>query len=130
MKYSDLTLREDFDSDVDWINRYFPGEDVDELPSDREYRNMLHLVAYDIASPNRLRKVAKVCELYGVRIEKSVFEADLDEDLFQSFWLELMDIIDEDEDGIVAYKICRSCVKETESMGIVRRPRKSICYFI
>ena len=34
------------------------------------------------------------------------------------------------EDGVVAYKICRSCDKETESMGIVRRPRKSICYFI
>lgn len=37
------------------------------------------LVVYDIASPKRLRKVAKVMQGYGVRVQKSVFECDLGE---------------------------------------------------
>ncbi len=35
------------------------------------------LVVYDIADPKRLRRVAKVMEGYGVRVQKSVFECDL-----------------------------------------------------
>ena len=38
---------------------------------------MLHLIAYDIASDKRLRRVARICEDYGIRVEKSVFECDL-----------------------------------------------------
>ena len=39
--------------------------------------SMLHLIAYDIGHPRRLRRVAKICANYGVRMEKSVFECDL-----------------------------------------------------
>ena len=39
---------------------------------------MFILLSYDIAdSPERLRKVAKICENYGVRVQKSVFELDI-----------------------------------------------------
>ena len=31
---------------------------------------MLRLVAYDIADKKRLRRVAKVCDRFGVRVEK------------------------------------------------------------
>ena len=36
------------------------------------------LIAYDISDPRRLRRVAKVLERYGIRIEKSVFTCDLE----------------------------------------------------
>ena len=36
------------------------------------------LIAYDISEPRRLRRVAKVLERYGIRIEKSVFTCDLE----------------------------------------------------
>ena len=32
-----------------------------------------YLVAYDICDPNRLRKVAKICEDFGMRRQYSVF---------------------------------------------------------
>lgn len=32
------------------------------------------LILYDIRDPKRLRKVAKILESYGVRVQKSVFE--------------------------------------------------------
>lgn len=126
----DNELDKPFEGPLDWANRYFPAEELDELPSDKEPRNMMHLIAYDIAEPSRLRKIAKVCELYGVRIEKSVFEADLSEENYQDFWMELMELIDENEDAIIDYRICKNCIKQAEVMGIVKRPRRVICYFI
>jgi CRISPR-associated protein Cas2 len=35
-----------------------------------------YLVAYDIADPRRLRKVARACEDFGMRRQFSVFIAD------------------------------------------------------
>lgn len=102
-------------------------------PAEQEIKNMLHLVAYDIstldsAGQKRLRLVAKTCEDYGVRVEKSVFECDLEEASFEKLWEQLNEIIDEDEDSLVAYRICRSCVKDIQSAGVLMRPTKRIAY--
>lgn len=72
---------------------------------------MLEVVAYDIASPKRLRHVAKVCEDYGVRIEKSVFECRLDPKQFQKLWNALCAITHPDEDLVAAYPLCSMCAK-------------------
>lgn len=37
----------------------------------------LWLIAYDITSPRRLRRVARVLEAHGIRAQKSVFETHL-----------------------------------------------------
>ena len=91
---------------------------------------MMHLVAYDIASPKRLRKVAKTCLDYGVRVEYSVFECDLTEEDFVRFWNELNELINPDEDAIVAYRICSTCVKEALSAGVLVRPETVLAYII
>lgn len=116
-------------TEADWYNRFFVASPVAYDPSMDEVKHMIKLVTYDICHPPRLRRIAKICELYGVRIEKSVFECDLPEETFERFWLELMDEIDEEEDSIIAYTICRACSKETLSMGVITRPTKRICYF-
>ena len=103
-------------------------EDNRWIPAETEFKNMLHLVAYDICSPKRLRLVAKTCLDYGVRVEKSVFECDLDEATFASFWDRLNEIIEPDEDALVAYRICRTCVKDILSAGALYRPIKRIAY--
>lgn len=97
-------------------------------PSEEKYQNMLYLVAYDISSPKRLRRVAKTCENFGLRVEYSVFECDLSADNFDKLWKQLGAVIDEDEDCILAYRICGSCVKSIESMGAVVRPGKVLLY--
>ena len=48
---------------------------------------MLTLLAYDIADPKRLSRVAKVCEDYGVRVQYSVFECHLENGEFEQVWL-------------------------------------------
>lgn len=116
---------------VVWHNRYDIGvTEHHPGPEAKDVRHMLHIVAYDICAPKRLRKVAKTCERYGVRIEKSVFECDLPVEQFEAFWCDLIELIDEGEDAVVAYRICRSCLAETESMGVVPRPEKRICYIL
>lgn len=41
---------------------------------------MRYLLAYDIASPQRLRRVARIMERHAIRIQKSVFVADTTKD--------------------------------------------------
>ncbi len=60
-----------------------------------------YLVSYDIAHPKRLRRVAKVCQSYGSRIQYSVFECPLDELRFQELHNELDQIIHHEDDQIL-----------------------------
>ena len=121
----------DFEQTIDDYNRYTLGITYNEFnPAEEEYKHMLHLVAYDIRTPKRLRLVAKTCQDFGIRVEYSVFECDLSEDHFQTFCTSLQNIIDPDEDCILAYKICGSCVAKMESMGAVTRPGKTLLYIL
>ena len=91
---------------------------------------MLTLVAYDIADPKRLARVAKVCEDYGVRVQYSVFECRLDEADFTNFWLKLLGCLDETEDRVVAYKIDARSAKETLTAGTMVCSEKVLCYLV
>jgi len=99
-------------------------------PAEERYRNMLHLVAYDIRHPRRLRRVAKVCEDFGIRVEYSVFECDLSEEQFTHLWESLMTEIDPDEDTILAYRICGACVTRIVSLGQATRPERKLVYIL
>ena len=91
---------------------------------------MLRLVAYDVANARRLRKVSEVYKDYGLRIEYSVFECDLEEQVFQTFWSRLLELIDPEEDRLISYRICAGCVADIRSAGVVERPRKVLLYII
>ena len=108
-------------------NRYTPGITVYPRPKQLGVKHVLYLVAYDISHPSRLRRVANVCEEYGVRVEKSVFECDLTPDRFQELWGRLAEFVDEDEDALVAYQLCKACVERVESTDCKSVPRTDAC---
>ena len=91
---------------------------------------MLTLLAYDIADPKRLARVARVCEDFGVRVQYSVFECRLEESEFTEFWLQLLCEIDEQEDRLVAYKIDARSAKETLTAGTMVCSEKAVCYLV
>jgi len=91
---------------------------------------MLTLVAYDIADPKRLQKVAKVCEDFGVRVQYSVFECHLDQEELNELWLRLLEIIDEDEDRLVGYKVDARAAKETLTAGTMVCSERVVCYLV
>lgn len=111
-----------------WWFSAFPQVPYEKAPPGAH--EMLTLVAYDITDPKRLAKVAKTCEDYGVRVQYSVFECHLDEDEFTDFWLTLLDLIDETEDRLVAYKIDARSAKETQTAGTMVCSEKVVCYLV
>ncbi|MDY6810651.1 MAG: CRISPR-associated endonuclease Cas2 [Actinomycetota bacterium] len=60
-----------------------------------------HLIAYDIAEPARLRRVCKVMEAYGTRLQYSVFLCDLSELEHVRWRADIHDVMDYGEDSIV-----------------------------
>ena len=91
---------------------------------------MLIVVAYDVSNQKRLAKVARVCEDYGCRVQYSIFECHLEPEAFNEFWLKLLEIIDEDEDRIVAYRLDARCARETETAGRMVCAEKVVCYLV
>lgn len=53
----------------------------------------MYLVSYDISSSRRRRKVAKLMENYGTRVQYSVFECKLEKSVFNKMYQELCDLV-------------------------------------
>lgn len=71
---------------------------------------MLVLVCYDVntetkSGRRRLRRVARVCESTGQRVQKSVFECQLDVAKFEALERELLAEIDPTMDCLRLYRI-------------------------
>jgi CRISPR-associated protein Cas2 len=113
---------------MSWWFDAFPVVPYEKAPPGE--KEMLTLLAYDIADQKRLARVAKVCEDYGVRVQYSVFECRLEEDEFTDFWLKLLEQIDEDEDRLVAYKIDARSARETLTAGTMVCSEKVVCYLV
>ena len=79
---------------------------------------MFILLSYDIAdSPERLRKVAKICENYGVRVQKSVFELDISMANFVQLKAELSRLVDRNTDTIRFYRLGKNYKNQIEVIG-------------
>lgn len=68
------------------------------------------LVAYDISTTTtagelRLRRVAKICEAYGQRVQKSVFECTLNDMQFELLKRDLLAEIHPAADSIRIYRL-------------------------
>jgi len=79
---------------------------------------MLRVIAYDIACPLRLRRVAEACLDYGVRVERSVFECWLDEERFEQLWLRLQHEIEPEQDLVLAYTLDATAARKRRTAGI------------
>lgn len=71
---------------------------------------MLVLVCYDVSTESkagrrRLRRVAKVCESKGQRVQKSVFECQLDVAQFETLERALLAEIDVAQDCLRLYRL-------------------------
>lgn len=75
------------------------------------------IVFYDIRDAHRLRKVAKILQDYGERVQKSFFEADLDEAELEELRSRLSRVIDPAEDGVKIFRLCQACAGRRLSSG-------------
>lgn len=86
---------------------------------------MMIVVTYDVdtsdaAGQKRLRKVAKICEHYGMRVQNSVFEVLVDAAQLVVLKQKLGKVIDMEQDSVRFYRLGNSYENRIETMG--KRP--------
>ena len=84
---------------------------------------MLILVTYDVstvekAGCRRLRRVARTCEDYGTRVQKSVFECQVGQKEWASLRSRLLREIKMDEDSLRFYFLDENAARRTEHHGV------------
>ena len=87
---------------------------------------MLIVAAYDVDvtaedGAKRLRRVAKICEKWGMRVQNSVFELLVDQSEFIKLKAALEKTIDRDKDSIRFYRIGNNYEGRITQIG--RSPR-------
>ncbi|WBB78152.1 CRISPR-associated endonuclease Cas2 [Micromonospora sp. WMMD882] len=80
------------------------------------------LITYDVetitpAGERRLRRVAKICEAYGHRVQKSVFEVVCREADKVKLVAALQSVIDPVRDSVRIYRLPANALDEVEHLG-------------
>ncbi len=86
---------------------------------------MLIIVTYDVstetgAGRRRLRRVAKACERIGQRVQKSVFECQVNEMQYEALERELLEEIDPAQDNLRFYRITEPTELRVKEYGHFR----------
>ena len=86
---------------------------------------MLMLVTYDISTADdggasRLRRVARVCQDYGQRVQYSVFECEVNPAQWVALKARLIGEIDKDKDSLRFYRVGTNWRSRVEHVGAKR----------
>ena len=79
---------------------------------------MFIVVSYDIVDDKKRLRIAKLMKNYGERVQKSVFECNLDERRLLKMKQDIEKIIDWEEDSVRFYTLCAGCVNNINISGI------------
>ncbi len=83
---------------------------------------MLVLITYDVSvttseGRRRLRNIAKTCQDFGVRVQNSVFECEVEPAQFTRLKQQLLDIYDPEEDSLRFYFLGKKGHRRVEHVG-------------
>jgi CRISPR-associated protein Cas2 len=86
---------------------------------------MLIIVTYDVSTEGRegrrrLRRVAKICESMGQRVQKSVFECQVNDMQYEQLERALLAEIDANEDNLRFYRITEPTEVRVKQYGTFR----------
>lgn len=83
---------------------------------------MLVLVSYDVSfedpsGKRRLRRIAKICESYGQRVQYSVFECVVDPAQWARLRHRLLEVYDDERDSLRFYFLGKNWQRRIEQHG-------------
>lgn len=83
------------------------------------------IVAYDVRTDEakgrkRLRRVAQVCKDFGQRVQKSVFECQVDDMKYEELRRRLLREINDEEDNLRLYRLTEPREQHVETYGLSR----------
>lgn len=84
---------------------------------------MFILIAYDVSTTDkagrrRLRRVARACEDYGVRVQKSIFECQVGRTQWATLKFRLLQEMDLRQDSLRIYHLDEDVSNKTEHHGL------------
>lgn len=85
------------------------------------------LITYDISvsdpkGSKRLRHIAKECLDYGIRVQNSVFECEVEPSQWINLKIRLLEIYDEKQDSLRFYQLGSNWKSKVEHYGTKRPP--------
>ena len=78
---------------------------------------MHHMISHDIPNDKRRTKLARLLLDFGDRVQYSVFEARLEQKLFDKLILPINKVIKDQEDSVPIYPMCATCQKGVMILG-------------
>ena len=78
---------------------------------------MLYVVSYDISDDRRRTRIAKTLLDFGSRVQYSVFECILDDDLLRQMRERIEKIASIEEDRVRIYTMCAKCERAIALIG-------------
>ncbi|MBN1997830.1 CRISPR-associated endonuclease Cas2 [candidate division KSB1 bacterium] len=78
---------------------------------------MYVIISYDIPDDNRRTKIAKIILDYAERVQYSVYEAEINNDLLSVLKKRIAKIIKKKDDSVRFYILCHSCLQKVFIMG-------------
>lgn len=79
---------------------------------------MLYLICYDIVQDRRRTKVAKLLDAYGLRVQKSVFEAVLPPNDYERLEARLLRLLDLETDQLRFYPLGERQRTQMKVLGV------------
>jgi CRISPR-associated protein Cas2 len=77
---------------------------------------MFYIISYDISDDRKRNRVAKILLDYGTRVQYSVFECNLDNNLLKKMTSRVTKLVSED-DSLRIYTLCAKCKTTVKVIG-------------
>jgi CRISPR-associated protein Cas2 len=81
---------------------------------------MHYVIAYDVEKDRDRQRVLSLLKDFGVRVQYSVFECELDGKRLAELRERLRQVIDKRCDRVHVYAVCEGCLDKSESWGVER----------
>lgn len=78
---------------------------------------MFVVISYDIVNDRRRLRLAKILTNYGARVQKSVFEVQVDDRQYLQLKKKIEETIDHVDDSVRYYFLCGRCLGNVEVSG-------------
>lgn len=75
------------------------------------------LVSYDISDDRRRNRLAKILKDYGIRVQYSVFELQVNDSQLAKLLGQVASVINTGDDNVRYYTLCAGCVKKVIVQG-------------
>jgi CRISPR-associated protein Cas2 len=89
---------------------------------------MFVTVAYDVVDDRKRARLSKALSEYGRRVQKSVFECEVDEGQYLRMRERVEKEIDPEEDSVRYYPLCARCLGNIQvyGLGVVREEEEVV----